>query len=373
MKPAIRAARACAAASLVFCAFGAWMASACGGTASASPMPRGPGVAVASELAPATQLATPTVPVSVTVSRSFIVTGAVSSAEATGVTLTCYRRVGDAWVPEEPVSATVATADAGAYYSAPLALRTAGSWVVVASAAAVPEPSASPTSSVIRVSTRADAIVWNRDGVLTTPERMAYRLDARQMIVSTGATLKSKAGTTTVYEYRDGDWVALLSTPSRFGRNGLCSGIKRRRGNGTTPTGIWLMPDYVFGQYPKKLGGTRLKYRNITSRSWWSSERGAYYNTWVSRARRVDGEHLIDYKTAYEYALSTGYNAKPNASVYGRGAGIFLHVWSGPTTSGCVSVSRATMQRVFRMLDPEKRRVYAIGTLGTSVTNIERY
>ena len=43
----------------------------------------------------------------------------------------------------------------------------------------------------------------------------------------------------------------------------------------------------------------------------------------------MDGEHLINYTRTYEYALSTGYNAKPNTSVYGRGTGIFLHVWLG--------------------------------------------
>jgi L,D-peptidoglycan transpeptidase YkuD (ErfK/YbiS/YcfS/YnhG family) len=134
------------------------------------------------------------------------------------------------------------------------------------------------------------------------------------------------------------------------------------------------MPDYVFGQRARKPSDVKLAYRHIGPHSWWSSEKGSHYNTWFTAHRRVDGEHLIDYRVAYEYALSTGYNAKPNTSVYGRGSGIFLHVWQGATTSGCVSVPLATMQRVFRTMDPAKRRVFVIGTLGANdPTRVDRY
>ena len=317
---------------------------------------------------------TPTVPVSVSRSRAFVVTGELSAAHSGALVLSCYRRASGGWALTRTVVASVTAAAAGSRYSATVSLAPAGSWVIRAESTGTAGPSFSATSSEIRVSDKADAIVWNRDGVLTVPERMAYRRDARQLIVVTAKSLKSRSGTMRVYEYRSGDWVMLLSSPCRLGRNGLCAGADRRRGNEKTPTGIWLMPGFVFGQHSAKPKGTKLDYRHITKYHWWSAEKGSRYNTWVWSRRHVDGEHLIDYRKTYEYALSTGYNAKPNYSRYGRGTGIFLHVWDDPGTAGCVSVPRATMQQVFRAMDPAKRRVFVVGTTGAGdSTNVFSY
>lgn len=321
-------------------------------------------------------LGKPAVPVSVTRGRSFTVVGSIAPGHSDEVTLTCYRRNLGAWIPVRSIAASVTTPAAEAQFSAKVSLPEAGTWVIRAqtSSTSTVVPSFSATSSAIRVSMKADAIVWNRDGVLTLPERMRYRLDARQLIVVTARSLRSHAGTMTAYEYRSGDWVELFSSPCRLGRNGLCAGHLRRRGNGKTPTGIWLMPGFVFGQHAAPPSGTTLAYRHITKYHWWSAEKGPHYNTWVWSRRHVDGEHLIDYTTTYEYALSSGYNAKPNRSVYGRGTGIFLHVWLGRTTAGCVSVPRATMQRVFRTMDSTKRRVFVVGTLGgNDPTRVDLY
>lgn len=318
----------------------------------------------------------PIVPVAVTLARSFTITGSIGPGHSDEVTLTCYRRNLGAWIPVRSVAASVTTPAAGARFSAKVSLPEAGTWVIRAEtkSPSTDAPSFSATSTAIRVSAKADAIVWNRDGVLTLAERMRYRSDARQLVVVTARSLASHSGTMTVYEYRSGDWVELLHSPCRLGRNGLCEGSERRRGNDKTPTGIWMMPGFVFGQHAVKPSGTKLAYRHITTNHWWSSEKGSQYNTWVWSRHYVDGEHLIDYATAYEYALSSGFNAKPNRSVYGRGTGIFLHVWLERTTAGCVSVPRATMQRVFRTMDPAKRRVFVVGTLGQSdPTRVDLY
>jgi len=357
------------------CLLAAALATSLVAIAGAAPLARLTDPAAAG-VAPSPILGRPGVPVAVTLGRSFAVTGSVAPAHSDEVTLTCYRRNLGAWIPVRSIAASVTTPAAGAQYSATVSLPQAGTWVIRAqtSSTSTAEPSFSATSTAIRVSARADAIVWNRDGVLTLPERMRYRSDARQLIVVTAKSLASRSGMMTVYEYRAGDWLELFSSACRLGRNGLCAGSVRRRGNGKTPTGIWLMPGFVFGQHSVKPSGTRLAYRHITKYHWWSSERGSHYNTWVWSRHYVDGEHLIHYTTSYEYALSTGYNAKPNRCVYGRGAGIFLHVWLGQTTAGCVSVPRATMQRVFRTMDPTKRRVFVVGTLGQDdPTRVDRY
>lgn len=352
-----------ATACLMTAALAASLVMIAGAAPSGSPVTR-----ALAGVDPGPLLGRPTVPVAVTAARSFTVTGSITPGHSDEVTITCYRRNSAAWIPVRSICASVTTSAAGAQFSAKVSLPDAGTWVIRAEtySASAAEPSFSATSTEIRVSSRADAIVWNRDGVLTLPERMRYRSDARQLIVATAASLASRSGTVTVYEYRAGDWVELFSSPCRFGRNGLCAGSVRRRGNGKTPTGIWRMPGYAFGQRAVKPSGTKLAYRHITKYHWWSAEKGKRYNTWVWSRRRVDGEHLIDYKTTYEYALSSGYNAKPNTSVYGRGTGIFLHVWLGRTTAGCVSVPRAAMKRVLRTMDPTKRRVFVVGTLGVN-------
>ena len=323
----------------------------------------------------ASLLGKPGVPVSVTRARPFAVTGTVSPGYAGQVSLVCYRLVSGHWTPTGSFPASVTTAAADARYAGTVSLDAAGTWVVRAESTATPGASVSATSSAIRVSNRADGIVWNRDGVLTLPEKMRYRSDARQLIVVTAKSLKSHSGTMAVYEYRSGDWVKLFSYPCRLGRNGLIAGEKRRQGNGKTPTGIWQMPGYAFGQHASRPKGTKLAYKHITKYNWWSAEKGSRYNTWITTRRRwVNGEHLINYTTTYEYALSSGYNSKPNPSVYGRGTAIFLHVRLAKTTAGCISVSRTAMKRVFKTMDPKKRRVFVIGTLGKNdPTRVDLY
>ena len=191
---------------------------------------------------------------------------------------------------------------------------------------------------------------------------MADTAGARQLIIAVGADLGSTTGTLQVYELTDDGWVRRLSVPARFGRHGLMDGTRRKAGNLTTPTGIWAMPNYMFGTHTRGPLGSNIGYRRLNSRSWWSSKKGSTYNIWV-QAKHWTGEHIGGSRKAYEFAISTGYNAKPNLSVYGRGTGIFLHVRGPGLTSGCVSISRSNMIRVCRMLDRSKAPHFAIGTL----------
>jgi L,D-peptidoglycan transpeptidase YkuD (ErfK/YbiS/YcfS/YnhG family) len=194
------------------------------------------------------------------------------------------------------------------------------------------------------------------------PLLMADTSGARQLLVATARTLHETTGTLQVFVLVDGVWVERLAVPARFGMRGLMDGTRRTAGNKTTPTGIWAMPDFMFGTNHRAPLGSRMKFRQLTWRSWWSSRRGTTYNRWVTAAHWT-GEHIGGSTKAYEFAVSTGYNAAPNISVYGRGTGIFLHVWGSATTAGCVSISRANMIRVCRILDRSKSPHFAIGTL----------
>ena len=153
-----------------------------------------------------------------------------------------------------------------------------------------------------------------------------------------------------------------MNVSARWGEFGLVNGLLRHAGTRTTPTGIWRMPGWAFGTHRSKPSGVALGWRHITQNSWWSSENNATYNTWVETSRYVVGEHLADYPVAYEYGVNSGFNARPNSCVYGRGSGIFLHCVHQGYSGGCVMVTPANMVRLLRQLDPDRDPACAIGT-----------
>ena len=203
-----------------------------------------------------------------------------------------------------------------------------------------------------------------------TPERMTRLLPgSRQLIVITGTRIGSTSGMLAVYNESDGHWVKLLSAPANFGAKGLVDGATRSSGHLQTPTGIWTIGRFLFGQHASPPAGTMMPYRHILRDSWWSEEHNATYNTWVSSMSAVSGEHLADAVVQYEYAFNSGYNSPPNERVIGRGTAIFIHCAEPPGNSlgkythGCIAVDRSVMKRLFTVLDPGRDPSCAIGTL----------
>ena len=279
----------------------------------------------------------------------------------------CYRRVSDGWALERSVPASVTSSADGRAVLGEGELRRrrhVGDPSRVDGRPGEDRPF-SATSTEIRVSSRPDAIVWNRDGVLTLPERMAYRLDARQMIVATATSLASHSGSVALYEYRSGDWVKLVSSP--------CALRAQRPVRGQRPAPRQRQDAH------RHLGDARLRvrparhqaernqtqYRHITKYHWWSAEKGSTLQHVglepPPRGRRAP--HRLHANVRVR-AFERVQRQARTRSVYGRGTGIFLHVWLGRTTAGCVSVPRETMQQVFKLLDPAKRRVFVVGTRG---------
>jgi L,D-peptidoglycan transpeptidase YkuD (ErfK/YbiS/YcfS/YnhG family) len=203
----------------------------------------------------------------------------------------------------------------------------------------------------------------------TLPDRMARMLPgSRQIIVITGERLGSRSGRLRVFDRTGDGWVQVMDVPAAFGAKGLVDGLKRTAGHLQTPTGIWRIGSFLFGQHATPPVGTRMPYRHIRQDSWWSDERDTY-NTWVTSRTPIDGEHLADARVQYEYAFDSGYNAPPNEVVIGRGTAIFIHCSEPPGNSlgkfthGCVAVDRTAMKRLFRLLTPARRPTCAIGTL----------
>ena len=338
-------------------------------------------------------LGAPSAPLSVGRHSLFTMKGSLKPALSAGtaaVTVDCYRSESGLWILRKTVTAPVqggtgavggsgeivdSAGVGGSVYSLAMSLPSAGRWRLRASYVdEAHAPTRSANSTVVTVGALPDLPVWNRNTAKTLPEHMAYRGGSRQLVIATGAGLGARYGTLSLFDYRAGDWIRVMSTPARFGSNGLTDGRTRRAGTRTTPTGVWRMPHYIFGTHRGPPSGTTMAYRRITQRSWWSAEHNSTYNTWVETARHVDGEHLADSPHAYEFAVSSGYNALPNQRVYGRGTAIFLHVNHRGLTTGCVSVTHSAMIRLCRLLDPARRPVCAVGTTrrGT-VTSIYGY
>jgi L,D-peptidoglycan transpeptidase YkuD (ErfK/YbiS/YcfS/YnhG family) len=190
---------------------------------------------------------------------------------------------------------------------------------------------------------------------------------SKQLIVATGPKLGATHGTLRIFNLDAGGWKQVFSAACRFGTNGLIDGAKRKEGSRTTPTGIWWPGAWVWGWHKSAPAGTLMPYRPTTASVWWSDERNSTYNTWVVSAKRVSGEHLVDVRIQYEFALSTGYNSPPNNVVRGRGTAIFLHVFDPPDyhnglSAGCVALSRVDLIRVFQTMDPKLTPCFAMGT-----------
>ena len=189
-------------------------------------------------------------------------------------------------------------------------------------------------------------------------------IGAAQTVVVEVPSASSTTGTLRLVETVGGvERVVLGPVAARVGRNGVKR--NRREGDGTTPMGTMA----ITGGFGLTAGPmTVLPYRRVKNGDCWISEAAdTSYNTWVRRARcAAPNEDLyrIAVAGAYELALTTDYNTSP--IVVGKGSAIFIHAHSydatGKTkpTSGCVSVSRAVMKRLFALLEPVKNPMMVV-------------
>ncbi|MFE4673201.1 L,D-transpeptidase [Streptomyces sp. NPDC056723] len=181
-------------------------------------------------------------------------------------------------------------------------------------------------------------------------------------------TVKSSGSYATVTAWAKGSagWKAVLSTSAgRVGSNGVVPGSTRRQSTYTTPAGTYTLTE-GFGV---EAGGTNMPYTRVDSTQWWVEDpESKFYNS-MHTAAGADfplaesgdrgSEHLINYPTQYAKALVINFNRWP--AVPGRGAGIFLHVNGSGATAGCVSVPRATMDRIMSWVQPGAHPRIAIG------------
>ena len=144
------------------------------------------------------------------------------------------------------------------------------------------------------------------------------------------------------YNRKNGKLAKVFQCAAYVGKNGI---NKKKEGDKKTPTGIYSFTK-AFGI--KKNPGSKLKYIKLNRYYYWSGDK-KYYNQMIDirkvRASRL-GEHLIDYKPQYNYALALDYNKK---CVYKKGSAIFLHcTGSNKYTGGCVAVKEKYMKKIMK-------------------------
>lgn len=135
------------------------------------------------------------------------------------------------------------------------------------------------------------------------------------------------------------------------GRNGLA---KKREGDMRTPTGTFRITG-AFGI--KKNPGALLPYTRVNKYLYWCGDK-RWYNRLVDVRKQkhaCNGEHLIDYKVFYDYALTIDFNTNPVR--YKAGSGIFVHCAKPghDYSAGCVSMERKHMLEVMRTVGPGSR------------------
>ena len=222
-------------------------------------------------------------------------------------------------------------------------------------------PAASPTATAsagARQQTRAPSTSTTAD--FPVP---AHPGDATQLI-----TVKSSGSYATVTAWAKGSsgWKAQFGTAAgRVGSNGVVDGATRRQSTYTTPSGTYTITE-GFGV---EAGGTSMPYTVVNSTHWWVEDpESTFYNSMHSAAGADfpltesgdrGSEHLVDHPVQYAKALVINFNRWP--ATPGRGAGIFLHVNGQGATAGCVSVPRATMDRIMAWIRPAAHPRIAIG------------
>lgn len=185
----------------------------------------------------------------------------------------------------------------------------------------------------------------------------AVKAPAQRVVIEVPSS-SSTAGTLRLVEVVGGvERTVLGPVVARVGRNGVKR--DRREGDGTTPLGEVEITG-AFGSMSSPR--VQVSYERVARGDCWISDAAdAAYNTLIKRLRcAAPNEDLYRIATAgpYEFALTTSYNTSP--IVPGKGSAIFIHVHSrdaaGRTkpTSGCVSVARSVMKRLFALLDPAK-------------------
>jgi len=192
------------------------------------------------------------------------------------------------------------------------------------------------------------ALLWPvRAGAAGAP---AAGTGTRQLITVTAASYATTYATLRVYEVSGAKRVLVFGPWSaRVGYNGVARPGRKREGDGKTPSGTYGL-SFFFGVQSDL--GFAFPFRHAYSYDYWDDDPSSpRYNEWIDARKQKPGAdpEPMHQVPAYDYAAVIAYNT---ARVPGRGSAIFLHVGTGTSTAGCVSLPRAELIKLLRWLKP---------------------
>jgi len=226
-------------------------------------------------------------------------------------------------------------------------------------------PSTAPTTVV---TTTPPATAAPAGPATTAPSAPASPVDhlvgvgnANQVIAVIADGYGQTTATLTAYQHTGNGWqTAFGPWTANVGYNGFAPPGEKREGDGRTPSGAYGF-DFFFGVQPDP--GVHFSYRPVTGTNivWDDDSSSPLYNQWVDTNAQNAGAdpEPMDNVPAYSYGAVIAYN---DARTPGLGSAIFLHVSTGGSTAGCVSLPLSQLLSVLQWLDPAQQPRIVMGT-----------
>lgn len=216
--------------------------------------------------------------------------------------------------------------------------------------------------------------------VILAPLASAFELPAKstQCLVGTADGWNSSTVTLTLYEKKNGAWIATGPAWSgRLGKSGLIWGLGlhpnpkgaslKQEGDMRSPAGVFDLGG-AWG-YAKTINKhPALSYRQVTSRDLWVEDPASpSYNrnvildrepstAWEKKQQMKQGDH------AHSLKLFIAHNAPPRV-IPNAGSSIFFHIWranGGRPSAGCTTMPEDRLKQLIAAIDPGKRPVYVL-------------
>lgn len=212
------------------------------------------------------------------------------------------------------------------------------------------------TTATTTIETTEETVIENLSPEWVRALPQAQDLGTNQMLIVAASGMDKTTCNVSMHERDEaGNWIQILSVDGYVGKNGMVFDSERKEGCGKTPIGVYHF-NKAFGIADDP--GCAIPYVKVTKDLYWSSDMrdGMRYNEMVSindypDLDKKNSEHLIDYTKAYQYCLNISFN---DECTPGRGSAIFLHcTGNNKYTAGCVAVSKDTMVKIMKCVDPE--------------------
>jgi L,D-peptidoglycan transpeptidase YkuD (ErfK/YbiS/YcfS/YnhG family) len=171
-----------------------------------------------------------------------------------------------------------------------------------------------------------------------------------QLITVTATSHTTTYARLVAYHWSHQHWVKAFGPwTARIGYNGIAKLGAKREGDGKTPSGRYGF-GFFFGVLRNP--GVAFSYRQARSYDVWDDDPSSpNYNEWIDKRYRNPGQNPepMDNQPAYNYGAVIAYNTK---RVPGLGSAIFLHVGTGQSTAGCVSLPQKELLDVLAWMRP---------------------